>query len=133
MRLLVTALAATVAASAINVFAIRTSQQRFEVLDRVTGAESEVDIAVFAQPTTPVQWIGVALIAAAIALTAAAVVLHFRRPVGLDRWVTVCAWTRRVHWQGRWVSFEEYLAQRFDLRCTHGICEEEAERIRRLG
>lgn len=44
--------------------------------------------------------------------------------------ITVCAWTRRVLWDGRWISFEEYLAQRFNLRCTHGICAEAAAKLR---
>jgi CHASE3 domain sensor protein len=44
--------------------------------------------------------------------------------------VTVCAWTRRVLWQGKWITFEEYLAKRFDVRCTHGICAEAAESMK---
>lgn len=77
------------------------------------------------------QGANLALIAAAVALTAAALIVHFRRPRPLTHWVTICAWTRRIEWQGRWLTFEEYLAQRFDLRCTHGICEEEAAKLRR--
>ena len=47
-----------------------------------------------------------------------------------DAMVTVCAWTRRVLWDGSWVSFEEYLAKRFNQRCTHGICDEAAAKMR---
>lgn len=50
-------------------------------------------------------------------------------PTSPDRWVTICAWTRRIRWQGRWITFEEFLAERFDLRWTHGICDEEAEKL----
>lgn len=73
------------------------------------------------------------LVVSSIALALALSVAwpHFRHRVRqLDGMITVCAWTRRVRWQGRWISFEEYLDRRFNLRCTHGICEEAAERMR---
>jgi len=53
-----------------------------------------------------------------------------RRGRDLETMVTVCAWTRRVLWQGSWISFEEYLIQRFDVRCTHGICHEAAQKMK---
>ena len=71
------------------------------------------------------------LIALAVALTAAGAWLLLRRVHDLENLITVCAWTRRVQWEGRWVSFEEYLLKRFHLRCTHGICDEAAEQMRR--
>lgn len=43
--------------------------------------------------------------------------------------ITICAWTQRVRWQGRWVSFEDYLAKRFNVFCTHGICDEALARM----
>lgn len=72
-----------------------------------------------------------AAVAMAILLGAAAAWLLLRRIRDDDRTVTVCAWTRRVLWKGCWISFEEYLAQRFDLRCTHGICDEAIETARK--
>lgn len=68
-----------------------------------------------------------AAVAMALLLGAGAAWWLLRRSSQDDNIVTVCAWTRRVLWQGRWVSFEEYLAQRFNLRCTHGICDEAIE------
>jgi hypothetical protein len=41
-----------------------------------------------------------------------------------ERYVAVCAWTRRIRWQGEWVSVEEFLHQRFGLEVTHGISDE---------
>ncbi len=35
--------------------------------------------------------------------------------------VTLCAWTRSVEYQGEWISFEEYLRQKFNVSATHGI------------
>lgn len=71
---------------------------------------------------------GLSGVALALALTGAW--LLFRRMRELEGLITVCAWTRRVQWQGRWISFEEYLARRFNLRCTHGICDEAAQQLR---
>ena len=38
--------------------------------------------------------------------------------------VRMCAWTRRIHLDGEWVSVETFLLRRFGLRVTHGISEE---------
>lgn len=53
-----------------------------------------------------------------------------RRMQELEGLITVCAWTRRVQWEGRWITFEEYLIKRFNLRCTHGISDEAAAQLR---
>lgn len=70
------------------------------------------------------------LISIALTLAAAGAWVLFKRMRDLEGLITVCAWTRRVQWEGRWISFEEYLAKRFNLRCTHGICDEAAQRMR---
>lgn len=70
------------------------------------------------------------LVAVALALAATSAWILYRRRRELEGLITVCAWTRRVHWQGHWISFEEYLSQRFNLRCTHGISDEAAEKMR---
>ena len=65
----------------------------------------------------------------ACALGAAGAWLFMRRLHELETIITVCAWTRRVKYQGSWVSFEEYLRARFNLRFTHGISEEAAKKL----
>lgn len=77
------------------------------------------------------QSLSVSLIAVAVALAALGAWWLSRRVRDLEGLITVCAWTRRVQWQDRWVSFEEYLLHRFHLRCTHGICDEAAEKMRK--
>jgi len=36
----------------------------------------------------------------------------------------VCAWTKRIEVQGRWLPIEEFLTQHLHLRLTHGMSEE---------
>lgn len=75
------------------------------------------------------QFVIVGLIGLAIVLTLLAGVLMARRLRELATMITVCAWTKRVKWRGQWVSFEEFLEQRFKLRFTHGISEEAARQF----
>lgn len=37
---------------------------------------------------------------------------------------TVCAWTNRIKDEGKWISFEEFMAKHYGLRFSHGISEE---------
>lgn len=70
-----------------------------------------------------------AMLLIACSLGAAGAWLFMRRLHELETIITVCAWTRRVKYQGSWVSFEEYLRARFNLRFTHGISEEAAKKL----
>jgi hypothetical protein len=56
--------------------------------------------------------------------------LLLRRVNELETMITVCAWTRRVKFNGAWVSFEEYLHSRFNLQFTHGISEEACRKLK---
>lgn len=38
--------------------------------------------------------------------------------------VTLCAWTRTVRYQGKWISVETYLKSRFGLATSHGVSPE---------
>jgi CHASE3 domain sensor protein len=42
--------------------------------------------------------------------------------------VTMCAWSRTVEYRGEWLSFEEYLLQRFNIDTSHGISPEETRK-----
>lgn len=46
----------------------------------------------------------------------------------VETMVTICAWSRTVEYEGEWISFEEYLLRRFNIRTTHGISAAEARR-----
>jgi GAF domain-containing protein len=38
-----------------------------------------------------------------------------------DEFVTLCAWTRSVRYDGEWISVESYLQRRYGVRTSHGI------------
>ncbi|MGA2246418.1 MAG: hypothetical protein ABSH48_15595 [Verrucomicrobiota bacterium] len=46
----------------------------------------------------------------------------------LEKFMRVCAWCRRIHYQGEWVPLEEFMRQSFDTPTTHGICKDCLER-----
>lgn len=71
------------------------------------------------------------LLALAALLAGAVAWVIARRLHNLEGLIKVCAWTQRVQWKGQWISFEEYLAKRFNLHCTHGISDEAALKLGR--
>jgi len=77
------------------------------------------------------QFISLAMLFAACALGGTGAFLFLRRVHELETMITVCAWTRRVKFNGAWVSFEEYLRTRFNLRFTHGISEEASRKLQK--
>ncbi len=40
----------------------------------------------------------------------------------LEKFMRVCAWCRRINYQGEWMPLEEFMRQGFDTPTTHGIC-----------
>jgi hypothetical protein len=38
--------------------------------------------------------------------------------------ITICAWTQRVNYNGKWIRMETFLWERFGVKATHGISEE---------
>ncbi len=67
----------------------------------------------------------------AVALTLAMVVLIVLRLEKLQQFVTVCAWTGQVHYQGRWLRLDEYLKRQFGIAVSHGLSEEAADKMKR--
>ena len=49
-----------------------------------------------------------------------------------ERLITVCAWSKTIHHEGEWMTFEKYMLHRFDLMITHGISPIEADRMLKL-
>ena len=47
----------------------------------------------------------------------------------MESLLTVCAWTKQVKVDGRWVSFDEYLTEHLGFTITHGINEDTASKL----
>lgn len=42
--------------------------------------------------------------------------------------VTMCAWSKRVEYEGKWIPLEEYMHKRLGVRISHGISQEEYDK-----
>jgi CHASE3 domain sensor protein len=42
--------------------------------------------------------------------------------------VTMCAWSKRVQYEGEWIPLEDYMRRRFGVRISHGISQEEFDK-----
>jgi len=42
--------------------------------------------------------------------------------------VTMCAWSKKVQYEGKWIPLEDYVRQRFGVRISHGISQEEYDK-----
>jgi CHASE3 domain sensor protein len=42
--------------------------------------------------------------------------------------ITVCAWSKRVQYEDKWIPLEEYMRKRFGIRISHGISQEEYDK-----
>jgi CHASE3 domain sensor protein len=67
--------------------------------------------------------ISTALLVTSTALIVGAGILFLRVQV-LQNIITVCAWTQRVNYRGKWMRMEEFLWERFRVKVSHGISEE---------
>jgi CHASE3 domain sensor protein len=105
-------------------------RRRIQVLQRQEIADATNQTASAAARARIFQQLNGGLLALAIALAGTAAWLIIRRLHDLEGLIKVCAWTQRVQWKGQWITFEEYLAQRFNLHCTHGISDEAARQLR---
>ena len=106
-------------------------RQRLQVLQKAELADVATQAAIVVRRARLFQSLNGGLIALATLLAGAVAVIVIRRLHQLEGLIKVCAWTQRVQWDGRWISFEEYLAQRFNIHVTHGISEEAAQKLSR--
>jgi CHASE3 domain sensor protein len=60
-------------------------------------------------------------LAAIVVMGAGILALRIQQLQGI---ITICAWTQRVNYNGRWMRMEEFLWERFRVRVSHGISEE---------
>jgi CHASE3 domain sensor protein len=60
-------------------------------------------------------------VTATIGVGAGVLLLRIRK---LQNIITICAWTQRVNFNGKWMRMEEFLWNRFRVKVSHGISEE---------
>jgi CHASE3 domain sensor protein len=71
----------------------------------------------------------VLIIAVAMALSMVVVILL--RLEKLQEFVTVCAWTGQVQFQGQWLRLDEYLKKQFGISVSHSLSQAAAEKMMR--
>ena len=45
-----------------------------------------------------------------------------------NQFLKVCAWTKRIFYDGQWISMDQFLSEHLHLKITHGISEEAVEK-----
>jgi CHASE3 domain sensor protein len=71
----------------------------------------------------------VLIVAVAVALTFVVMILF--RLERLQQFVTVCAWTGQVKFQGQWLRLDEYLQKQFGISVSHSLSKDAAEKMMR--
>jgi hypothetical protein len=49
----------------------------------------------------------------------------------LQQFVTVCAWTGQVRFQGQWLRLDEFLERQFGISVSHSLSKDAAEKMMR--
>ena len=66
---------------------------------------------------------------AAVAVALVLVVLILLRLEKLQQFVTVCAWTGQVKFQGQWLRLDQYLERQFGIAVSHSLSQEAAKKM----
>ncbi len=64
-----------------------------------------------------------------VAMVLIFIVIILLRLEKLQEFVTVCAWTGQVYYEGRWIRLDEYLKRHFGLTVSHSLSAEAAEKM----
>ena len=67
----------------------------------------------------------------AVAMALIMVVVILLRLEKLQEFVTVCAWTGQVKFQGQWLRLDEYLKKQFGISVSHSLSQDAAEKMMR--
>ena len=66
-----------------------------------------------------------------VAMALIMVVVILLRLEKLQEFVTVCAWTGQVKFQGQWLRLDEYLKRQFGISVSHSLSQEAADKMMR--
>ncbi len=100
-----------------------SAQARADELSMLDERQAAFDMALAQR-----RWLRRLLMMTSLIVTASAFYLVFRLQ-RLQTFATMCAWSRTIQLDGQWVTFEEYLARRFNVRVSHGIAPRELDKL----
>jgi CHASE3 domain sensor protein len=66
---------------------------------------------------------------AAVAVALVFVMVILLRVEKLQQFVTVCAWTGQVKFQGQWLRLDQYLERQFGIAVSHSLSKDAAEKM----
>jgi len=69
------------------------------------------------------------ILIAGVALALAFVLVIMLRLEKLQQFVTVCAWTGQVKYQGQWLRVDQFLERQFGLSVSHSLSKEAADKM----
>jgi CHASE3 domain sensor protein len=98
----------------------RAHQDQQEALSR---RQQEAEASVVSSQVTSM------VLISAVAMALILVVVIRMRMEKLQEFVTVCAWTGQVKFQGQWLRLDEYLKRRFDISVSHSMSQEAADKM----
>ena len=84
------------------------------LIDRKRANETKLD-------TSDAVSTGLLFLSATVVIYAGVLILRIRQ---LQSIITICAWTQRVNFNGKWMPMEEFLWRRFRVKVSPGISEE---------
>ena len=89
------------------------------LIDRKRANETKLD-------TSDAVSTGLLFLSATVVIYAGVLILRIRQ---LQSIITICAWTQRVNFNGKWMPMEDFLWRRFRVKVSHGISEEAFEGV----
>jgi hypothetical protein len=51
----------------------------------------------------------------------------------LEEYLRVCAWCRKIDYEGEWITMENYLGSAFATKTSHGVCPECSRMLEKPG
>lgn len=71
------------------------------------------------------------MLIAAVAVTLIFILMILLRLEKLQQFVTVCAWTGQVKFQGQWLRLDQFLERQFGISVSHSLSQEAANKMMR--
>lgn len=97
------------------------------LLAQVRRDDAQRQEALSGQTSGALGWLTIFMGVNAVAV--AGVIAVVFRAGRISRIAKVCAWSHTIEYEGRWMSFEQYLEARFGIKASHGISPEEAAKV----